>query len=82
MNTLNSKVVNTYSSPFAQTYNSINDIPFRHNLDGVMITSPQVNTDMVPPLPHPSRKVVKRNTFKNSSPVSVSSTLSVSASSS
>jgi len=75
MNTLNSKAVNTYSSPFAQTYNSINDIKFRHNLDGVMIT--ENKGDSVPvPLPqplHPQRKVVKRNAIKNLLLVSSSS---------
>ena len=66
MNTINTP---TFSSPFAQTYNSINDIPFRHNLDGVMITSTQCNTaPVVAALPRSSRKVVKRNAFKNSLP--------------
>ena len=73
MNTLNKQ---SFSSPFAQTYTSINDIKFRHNLDGVMITSTQCNTEHIT-LPRSSRKVVKRNAFKNSLP----STESVSSSS-
>jgi hypothetical protein len=83
MNTLNKQ---SFSSPFAQTYNSVNDIKFRHNLDGVMLTSTQGITEPVAPqLPrHSQRKVVKRNATKkltSSSPFT-SSLLSTSPSSS
>ena len=79
MNTLNSKVVKTFSSPFAQTYTSINDIKFRHNLDGVSITSTQGNTETATPqLPsRPQRKVVKRNATKK--PSSLTESVSVSS---
>ena len=63
MNTLNKQ---SCSSPFAQTYTSINDIKFRHNLDGVMITENKGNSEPVAlPRPlHPLRKIVKRNATK------------------
>ena len=64
MNTLNSKVVKTFLCPFAQTYNSFNDIKFRKNIDGVMIPSnkgnnaPGVAVLPSPPPPHFPKKLI------------------------
>ena len=63
MITLNKKVIKTFSGPFAQTYNSINDIRFRHNLDGVMIPSNKGNNAPgvalpSPPPPHFPKKLI------------------------
>ena len=61
MNTLNRKL---FLRPFSQTYNSINDIKFRKNLDGVIITENKSNANLVvstlssPLPPHFPKKLI------------------------
>ena len=62
MKILNKKVIKTFSGPFAHTYNSINDIKCRHNMNSIAITENKGNPEPIalpsPLPPHFPKKLI------------------------